>query len=204
MEGKKIMNREEILKQIMALPEKSRLLVGFNEMAKDLEGILKDDEVIEGVAAAYEKNITHLVKNGKMMRSFMAITNKNVYLLSRGRMILNNVSLMNKTIVIPRNQILKINRKELPAVLKILYDAEVDIMTDTEQYEIYMGAGFEKYLPQSFLSKITTEHVLEKVVSEKKCPNCGQEVAAEANFCKRCNRNSKGRRKKESLCAMWI
>ena len=49
------MEREKILKQIQNLTEKSGFLVGYDEMAKDLSEVMSDDEIVQGVTAAYKK-----------------------------------------------------------------------------------------------------------------------------------------------------
>ena len=124
------MEKDKIREQIRNLPKASGFLVGYNEMAKDLSEVMREDEVVEGVTIAYEKGITHVVKNTRMMRSFMAVTNRSIYILSRGRMILNTVSMLDKTIEIPRRDIIEIREEEIPTVLKLMYDAELKIRVE--------------------------------------------------------------------------
>lgn len=181
------MEREKILQQIMSLPEKSRFLVGYNEMAKDLSEVMEDNEVIEGVVEAYEKSISHVMKNGRIMRSFMAITDKNIYVLSRGRKIYNNLSMLEKTIVIPRMTLVSVKRKEIPSILKIWYEAELEIVTTKNNYEIYMGPNYDKYLPKDFWEKIgTNRNKGEGMEQQYKCCICGYVNAVEALYCKQC------------------
>lgn len=176
------MEREKILKQIQNLTEKSGFLVGYNEMAKDLSEVMSDDEIVQGVTAAYKKNITHFIKNGRMVRSFMAVTDKNVYLISRGRMWLNTITLLDENLKIPRDEILKIEQYELPLILKALYDAELVICTKIENYHIYVGSNFEKYLPADFLKN----RVFNKVQSGIVCAECGTDNDMDARFCTKC------------------
>ena len=176
------MDRARILEQINALPEKTGIMVRFGEMAKDLQEVMKDDEVIEGVIDACEKNVTHFVKNTRMIRSFMAVTNKNIYVISRGRMILNSVSLIDKTIVISRKDIIKIERKDVNPIFKLFYAADILITTNLERYEIYLGLDYEKYLPSALLEQITEG---QEVMGDT-CTNCGSINAAGAKFCSKC------------------
>lgn len=143
------MDREKILEQIRNLPKKSRFLVGFNEMAKDLSPFMQEDEVIEGVTTAYKKGPLHFIKNGRMMRSFMAVTNKNVYVISRGRMILSLVPFLKETIIIPRNEIVGIEENSLATGLKIMYDGDITIRTRNSVHNLYMGAGYKEQIPEN-------------------------------------------------------
>lgn len=176
------MRKEVILQQIQELPEKSRFLIGFNEMAKDLSEVMEENEVVQGVVTACKKSITHFVKNGRMVRSFMAVTNRNVYVITRGRLWLNTISLLDENIKIPRREIIGLEQREVPTVLKLFYDAELVIKTQNEEYEIYMGSEFEKYLPADFFKNRT----FSEKVSGIMCAECGTENAPEAKFCVNC------------------
>ena len=189
------MEKDKIREQIQNLPKASGFLVGYNEMAKDLSEVMREDEVVEGVTIAYEKGITHVVKNTRMMRSFMAVTNRSIYVLSRGRMILNTVSMLDKTIEIPREEIIEIREEEIPTVLKLMYDAELKIVTRDKMYEVYMGANYKEYLPQELLEiiqqgkqSIENQTNLEQpVITEAGiCPSCGYHNVLEARYCNKC------------------
>lgn len=176
------MKKEVILQQIQELPEKSRFLIGFNEMAKDLSEVMEENEVVQGVVTACKKSITHFVKNGRMVRSFMAVTNRNVYVITRGRLWLNTISLLDENIKIPRREIIGLEQREIPTVLKLFYDAELVIKTQNKEYEIYMGSEFEKYLPADFLKNRTFSEKVSGII----CAECGTENDPEAKFCTNC------------------
>lgn len=176
------MKKEVILQQIQALPEKSRFLIGYNEMAKDLSEVMEEDEVVQGVVTACKKSITHFAKNGRMVRSFMAVTNRNIYVITRGRLWLNAISLLDENIKIPRREIIGLEQREVPAVLKLFYDAELVIKTQNEEYEIYMGAEFEKYLPADLFENRTFSDIVSGII----CAECGTENAPDAKFCVNC------------------
>lgn len=176
------MKKEVILQQIQALPEKSRFLIGYNEMAKDLSEVMEEDEVVQGVATACKKSITHFAKNGRMVRSFMAVTNRNIYVITRGRLWLNAISLLDENIKIPRREIIGFEQREVPAVLKLFYDAELVIKTQNEEYEIYMGAEFEKYLPADLFVNRTFSDKVSGII----CAECGAENEPDAKFCVNC------------------
>lgn len=145
------MDKEIILKQIMKLPKKSRFLVGYNEMAKDLAPLMKDDEIIQGVTTAYKKSLLHFVKNGKMIRSFMAVTNKNIYIISSGRMSLSLVPFLKDNIIIPRDEIVNVRINNIATALKVFYDDDITITTKNESYDIYMGSGYKDNLPENWM-----------------------------------------------------
>lgn len=176
------MKKEVILQQIQELPEKSRLSVGFNEMAKDLSEVMEENEVVQGVVTACKKSITHFVKNGRMIRSFMTVTNRNVYVITRGRLWLNTISILDENIKIPRKEIIGLEQRDIPTVLKFFYDAELVIKTKNTEYEIYMGADFEKYLPADFLENRTFSEKVSGII----CAECGTENDPEAKFCVNC------------------
>ena len=190
------MDKEIILQQIQALPEKSRWLIGFNEMAKDLSEVMEDDETVQGVTDACKKSITHFVKNGRMLRSFMAVTNKNEYLLSRGRLWLNAISILDSNIKIPRSEIVFVEQRDIPSMLKVFYAAELVINTKTDKHEIYVGSGFEKYLPSDFLESRTFGTYMPGVV----CNICGMENAPDARFCSQCGAEILKQQMKGRLC----
>lgn len=145
------MDKEVILKQILNLPMKSRFLVGYNEMAKDLAPLMKNDEIIEGVTTAYRKSLLHFMKNSKMMRSFMAVTNKNIYIISSGRMSLSLVPFLKDNIIIPRNEIVNVRINNIATALKVFYDDDITITTRNESYDIYMGPGYKDELPKNWM-----------------------------------------------------
>lgn len=189
------MEKDKIREQIQNLPKASGFLVGYNEMAKDLSEVMREDEVVEGVTIAYEKGITHVVKNTRMMRSFMAVTNRSIYILSRGRMILNTVSMLDKMIEIPRRDIIEIREEEIPTVLKLMYDAELKIFTRDKVYEVYMGANYKEYLPQELLEIIqqgnqageNQTNLEQPMITEAGiCPSCGYHNVLEAKYCNKC------------------
>lgn len=191
------MNKDVILQQIQALPEKSRFAIGFNEMAKDLSEVMGENEVVQGVVTACKKSITHFVKNGRMIRSFMAITNRNVYVITRGRLWLNTISLLDENIKISRSDIIGLEQREIPSVLKLFYDAELVIKTKNEEFEIYMGSEFEKYLPADFFKNRTFSEKVSGII----CMECGAENDPEAKFCTNCGADMEKQQMSRRTCA---
>lgn len=144
------MEKAKILKQIMDLPEKSRVLIGYDEMAKDLQAVMEEGERIEGLVDACEKGLEYFIKRGRIHRSFMAVTDKNIYVISRGKKGMRRFcadSAPERMTVIPRKCVVQVWKKEIPAEMKRFYDKEMEILTDSVRYDIYIGTDFERYLP---------------------------------------------------------
>lgn len=144
------MTRDEILKQIQQLPE-HYFLQGYGGFAHDLQKCMKDDERIEGICEVSKKNIFHFVKNTRAIRNYIAVTNKNIYLITHGRVIMSCLPFLNRTEVIQRNTITGIEEKPVSALLKIFYSYELTLKTTSKNYTMYVTSDYKKRLENSGL-----------------------------------------------------
>ena len=104
------MDKDTILKQLKSVPNYSFFMIRGTEMAKDLKDLLKDNETIQGFTEIFEKNIGMVFSNNARngLRSYLVITDKNLYFIRRGRLNLNLITGLDKTLVIPLRDIVKI------------------------------------------------------------------------------------------------
>lgn len=167
------MEKIKILKQIMELPEKSRVLIGYDEMAQDLQTVMGEGERMEGLVDACEKTLEDLIKSGRIFRSFMAVTDQNIYVISRRKREegqdragqdragqSSEDTLPEKRTVIPRKCVIRVEQREVPAEMKRFYDKQMEILTDSDRYDIYVGTDYERYLPGGVGKRMAGEAVL--------------------------------------------
>ena len=148
------MEKNQIVSQILNLPKEDRDLffVRAGEAAKDLSEVMQNNETVEGILTAYDKGINVVLKNGRAMRSFLAVTDKRIYLLSRGRNLLNFVGALDKTIIILRNEITGIMLEGRADPLGYTAFAIVTIRTT---YSFVGDSQCQEYLVKHFSNYIT-------------------------------------------------
>lgn len=102
------MDKGTILKQLKSVDNPSFFTLGGKEIAKDLQELLTEDETVQGFVEIFEKNIGRVFSNGARkngLRSYLVITDRNVFFIRRGRLSLNLITALDKTIAIPIMQI---------------------------------------------------------------------------------------------------
>lgn len=98
------MDKGTILKQLKSVDNPSFFTLGGKEIAKDLQELLTEDETVQGFVEIFEKNIGRVFSNGARkngLRSYLVITDRNVFFIRRGRLSLNLITALDKTIAIP-------------------------------------------------------------------------------------------------------
>ena len=192
------MDKDTILKQLKSVPNYSFFMIRGTEMAKDLKDLLKDNETILGFTEIFEKNIgmvfSNNVRNG--LRSYLVITDKNLYFIRRGRLNLNLITGLDKTLVIPLRDIVKITLDKSQNVSKILHPIDVRIYTNADNYEYVAYKDFLEKIPVNIKPKIVDNYTeggmvhrtpsMESKRSTRMCPKCGSPVESDSKFCTVC------------------
>lgn len=166
------MQKEEIIKQIIQLPIYADLVIPPNEMAEDLQEIMKDNEKIKGIIDACEKTFLHFMKNGRLIRSFIVITNENFYLICKSRKPLKLLSWFDSTSIIPWKDVITLRIKEVSDVLKIFYGAELRIISGSGEgttHSFYLGTNYKKGLPAEFFVRKENSQEDTGII----CSSCG-------------------------------
>lgn len=204
------MDKDTILKQLKSVPNYSFFMIRGTEMAKDLKDLLKDDETIQGFTEIFEKNIgmvfSNNAKNG--LRSYLVITDKNLYFIRRGRLNLNLITGLDKTLVIPLRDVVKITLDKSQNVSKILHPIDVRIYTNADNYEYVAYKDFLEKIPENIKPKIVDNYTeggmvhrtpsMESKRNTRMCPKCGSPVESDSKFCTVCG--EKIPEKKEVRC----
>ena len=192
------MDKDTILKQLKSVPNYSFFMIRGTEMAKDLKDLLKDDETIQGFTEIFEKNIgmvfSNKARNG--LRSYLVITDKNLYFIRRGRLNLNLITGLDKTLVIPLRDVVKIILDKSQNVSKILHPIDVRIYTNADNYEYVAYKDFLEKIPENIKPKIVDNYTeggmvhrtpsMESKRNTRMCPKCGSPVESDSKFCTVC------------------
>ena len=204
------MDKDTILKQLKSVPNYSFFMIRGTEMAKDLKDLLKDDETIQGFTEIFEKNIGMVFSNNARngLRSYLVITDKNLYFIRRGRLNLNLITGLDKTLVIPLREVVKITLDKSQNVSKILHPIDVRIYTNADNYEYVAYKDFLEKIPENIKPKIVDNYTeggmvhrtpsMESKRNTRMCPKCGSPVESDSKFCTVCG--EKIPEKKEVRC----
>ncbi|WP_270209050.1 zinc ribbon domain-containing protein [Dorea amylophila] len=204
------MDKDTILKQLKSVPNYSFFMIRGTEMAKDLKDLLKDDETIQGFTEIFEKNIGMVFSNNARngLRSYLVITDKNLYFIRRGRLNLNLITGLDKTLVIPLRDVVKITLDKSQNVSKILHPIDVRIYTNADNYEYVAYKDFLEKIPENIKPKIVDNYTeggmvhrtpsMESKRNTRMCPKCGSPVESDSKFCTVCG--EKIPEKKEVRC----
>ena len=203
------MDKGTILKQLKSVDNPSFFTLGGKEIAKDLQELLTEDETVQGFVEIFEKNIGRVFsygarKNG--LRSFLVITDRNVFFIRRGRLSLNLITALDKTIAIPITDISNITLEKSQNISKLLYPVDVYIHTDIDNYEFMAYESFITKLPANILPKVINNFKEEKSKDMSMnqsedvaiCPSCGATLEKGGIFCMICG--EKIPEKKEQRC----
>ena len=96
------MDRDTIVMQLKDVPNSMFWVISGREMAKDLQPLMADGEVVQWFSEALEKNVGHFFANGRRgLRCYTVVTNRKFYYITRGRKDLNLIKAIDKTVVIP-------------------------------------------------------------------------------------------------------
>ena len=189
------MDKDTILKQLKSVPNYSFFMIRGTEMAKDLKDLLKDDETIQGFTEIFEKNIGMVFSNNARngLRSYLVITDKNLYFIRRGRLNLNLITGLDKTLVIPLRDVVKITLDKSQNVSKILHPIDVRIYTNADNYEYVAYKDFLEKIPENIKPKIVDNYTeggmvhrtpsMESKRNTRRCPKCGSPVESDSKFC---------------------
>ena len=192
------MDKDTIIKQLKSVPNYSFFMIRGTEMAKDLKDLLKDDETIQGFTEIFEKNIGMVFSNNARngLRSYLVITDKNLYFIRRGRLNLNLITGLDKTLVIPLRDIVKITLDKSQNVSKILHPIDVKIYTNADNYEYVAYKDFLEKIPEKIKPKIVDNYTeggmvhrtpsMEAKRNTRMCPKCGSPVESDSKFCTVC------------------
>ena len=192
------MDKDTILKQLKSVPNYSFFMIRGTEMAKDLKDLLKDDETIQGFTEIFEKNIGMVFSNNARngLRSYLVITDKNLYFIRRGRLNLNLITGLDKTLVIPLRDVVKITLDKSQNVSKILHPIDVRIYTNADNYEYVAYKDFLERIPKNIKPKIVDNYTeggivhrtpsMESKRNTRMCPKCGSPVESDSKFCTVC------------------
>ena len=149
------MDRDTIVMQLKDVPNSMFWVISGREMAKDLQPLMADGEVVQWFSEALEKNVGHFFANGRRgLRCYTVVTNRKFYYITRGRKDLNLIKAIDKTVVIPVEDIVSIEVTSERLFLDFAYDTKIRVNTRTENFEYYLYTNFEKNTPQSLAAKI--------------------------------------------------
>ena len=149
------MDRDTIIMQLKNVPDSMFWVISGREMAKDLQPLMADGEVVQWFSEALEKNVGHFFANGRRgLRCYTVVTNRKFYYITRGRKDLNLIRAIDKTVVIPVEDIVSIEVTSESLFLDFAYDTKIRVNTRTENFEYYLYTNFEKNTPQSIAAKI--------------------------------------------------
>ena len=149
------MDRDTIVMQLKDVPDSMFWVISGREMAKDLQPLMADGEVVQWFSEALEKNVGHFFANGRRgLRCYTVVTNRKFYYITRGRKDLNLIRAIDKTVVIPVEDIVSIEVTGESLFLDFAYDTKIRVNTRTENFEYYLYTNFEKNTPQSIAAKI--------------------------------------------------
>ena len=173
------MNKSEVLEKINAIPDVTTKMVRKSEMAKDLKDLLEEKEEIQGITEICFSNIDRLFRNAiNGLRGFIAVTDSKIYLIIRGKLLLNTLTLLDKTYIIPRKDVIGISMEHVKG---IVYTVKVIMATKKEVFEFYTLENFEAQMP-----KETLQGNKRRQAEEINCPVCGYKNIANAAFCGEC------------------
>ena len=203
------MDKGTILKQLKSVDNPSFFTLGGKEIAKDLQELLTEDETVQGFVEIFEKNIGRVFSNGARkngLRSYLVITDRNVFFIRRGRLSLNLITALDKTIAIPITDIINITLEKSQNISKLLYPVDVYIHTDIDNYEFMAYESFITKLPANILPKVINNFKEEKSKDMSMnqsedvaiCPSCGATLEKGGIFCMICG--EKIPEKKEQRC----
>lgn len=203
------MDKGTILKQLKSVDNPSFFTLGGKEIAKDLQELLTEDETVQGFVEIFEKNIGRVFSNGARkngLRSYLVITDRNVFFIRRGRLSLNLITALDKTIAIPITDISNITLEKSQNISKLLYPVDVYIHTDIDNYEFMAYESFITKLPANILPKVINNFKEEKSKDMSMnqsedvaiCPSCGATLEKGGIFCMICG--EKIPEKKEQRC----
>lgn len=184
------MTKDEVLEQLLRLEKKPLIYSGLGGCAKDLSPILKEGEVVEGIMNACDRNIGHVLKGGKAIRSYLVSTNVRILLIERGQRIANLIRALDKTVSIPKSDILHIKTEPVFGVNKMYYSSVLTIMTSDKPYEFYITGALEEYIPKGLMyvhmetDQKEQEDDLEKVGLF--CRECGMKLNSAWKACPKC------------------
>ena len=203
------MDKGTILKQLKSVDNPSFFTLGGKEIAKDLQELLTEDETVQGFEEIFEKNIGRVFSNGARkngLRSYLVITDRNVFFIRRGRLSLNLITALDKTIAIPITDISNITLEKSQNISKLLYPVDVYIHTNIDNYEFMAYESFITKLPANILPKVINNFKEEKSKDMSMnqsedvaiCPSCGATLEKGGIFCMICGK--KIPEKKEQRC----
>ena len=203
------MDKGTILKQLKSVDNPSFFTLGGKEIAKDLQELLTEDETVQGFVEIFEKNIGRVFSNGARkngLRSYLVITDRNVFFIRRGRLSLNLITALDKTIAIPITDISNITLEKSQNISKLLYPVDVYIHTNIDNYEFMAYESFITKLPANILPKVINNFKEEKSKDMSMnqsedvaiCPSCGATLEKGGIFCMICGK--KIPEKKEQRC----
>ena len=203
------MDKGTILKQLKSVDNPSFFTLGGKEIAKDLQELLTEDETVQGFVEIFEKNIGRVFSNGARkngLRSYLVITDRNVFFIRRGRLSLNLITALDKTIAIPITDISNITLEKSQNISKLLYPVDVYIHTDIDNYEFMAYESFITKVPANILPKVINNFKEEKSKDMSMnqsedvaiCPSCGATLEKGGIFCMICG--EKIPEKKEQRC----
>lgn len=87
---------------------------------------------------ACKKGITHFIKGGKYIRSYLVSTDRKIIYIERGNKILSLLKILSKTYCIPKNEILKVEIEDVAVPLKLFYSKLMTLETSKKKYSFYM------------------------------------------------------------------
>ena len=136
----------------------------------------------------------------------MVITDRNVFFIRRGRLSLNLITALDKTIAIPITDISNITLEKSQNISKLLYPVDVYIHTNIDNYEFMAYESFITKLPANILPKVINNFKEEKSKDMSMnqsedvaiCPSCGATLEKGGIFCMICGK--KIPEKKEQRC----
>lgn len=203
------MDKGTILKQLKSVDNPSFFTLGGKEIAKDLQELLTEDETVQGFVEIFEKNIGRVFSNGARkngLRSYLVITDRNVFFIRRGRLSLNLITALDKTIAIPITDISNITLEKSQNISKLLYPVDVYIHTNIDNYEFMAYESFITKIPANILPKVINNFKEEKSKDMSMnqsedvaiCPSCGATLEKGGIFCMICG--EKIPEKKEQRC----
>ena len=174
------MNKSEVLEKINAIPDVTTKMVRKSEMAKDLKDLLEEKEEIQGITEICFSNIDRLFRNAiNGLRGFITVTDSKIYLIIRGKLLLNTLTLLDKTYIIPRKDVIGISMEHVKG---IVYTVKVIMATKKEVFEFYTLENFEAQMPKEILQGNKRKRQTEGI----NCPVCGYKNVANAAFCGEC------------------
>lgn len=184
------MTKEEILKQLKELESMPiNYAAGRGTYAKDLSKVLNNGEVIIAYMNGYKKGVGHFIKGGKMVRSYLVLTNERVILIERGILTFHLIKPLNKTLIIPRSSIVDIKEQDIPKGYKVFYRKQINIRTVENTYEFLVVGDFMSYITDNPTEKtVAEEHQSLQEDKTNYCVMCGTKIEKDWAVCPVCGK----------------